>query len=162
MVIQQSLATVGPYVDAKKIALIKSGDEVLPGITARSQPGHTPGHTAYLVESEGHEMFFWGDIVHSAEVQFEHPEVMVQYDISPDKAVVARVREFEFTADRGILVASGHISFPGLRHVRKIGPGYRWVPIGLHRCAQSVRTQIPGRIERIVKLCQQLSTICNE
>jgi glyoxylase-like metal-dependent hydrolase (beta-lactamase superfamily II) len=128
-VTQQSRATVGPYVDAKKIALIKDGDEVLPGVTARSQPGHTPGHTAYLVESEGHEMFFWGDIVHSSEVQFEHPEVTVQYDISPGEAVEARVREFAFTADRGILVASDHISFPGLGHVRKIGPSYRWVPI---------------------------------
>jgi glyoxylase-like metal-dependent hydrolase (beta-lactamase superfamily II) len=128
-IIQQSRATVGPYVDAKKIALIKSDDEVLPGITARSQPGHTPGHTAYLVESEGHEIFFWGDIIHSAEVQFEHPEVTVQYDINPNKAIEARMREFEFTADRGILVASDHISFPGLGHVRKIGAGYRWVPI---------------------------------
>jgi glyoxylase-like metal-dependent hydrolase (beta-lactamase superfamily II) len=128
-VIQQSRATVGPYVDAKTIALIKSDGEVLPGITARSQSGHTPGHTAYLVESDGHEMFFWGDIVHSAEVQFEHPEVTVQYDINPSEAVVARVREFAFTAERGILVASDHISFPGLGHVRKIGPGYRWVPV---------------------------------
>ncbi len=127
-VIQQSRATVGSYLDAKKIAFIKDGDEVLPGITARSQSGHTPGHTAYLVESDGHEMFFWGDIVHSAEVQFDHPEVTVRYDVNPTEAIEARVREFEFSADRGILVASDHISFPGLGHVRKIGPSYRWVP----------------------------------
>ncbi len=128
-IIQQSRATVGPYVDAKKIALTKDGDEILLGITARSQPGHTLGHTAYLVQSEGHEMLFWGDIIHSSEVQFEHPEVTVQYDVDPNEAAKTRLREFEFSVDRGILVASDHISFPGLGHVRKSGSGYRWVPI---------------------------------
>jgi hypothetical protein len=28
-----------------------------------------------------------------------------------------------------VLVGSAHISFPGLGHVRKVGSGYRWVPI---------------------------------
>lgn len=127
--IQQSRATVGPYLDAKKIALIQAGDAILPGITSRTQPGHTPGHMAYLVQNEGHEMLFWGDIIHSSEVQFEHPEVTVQYDVNPNEAGKTRLREFEFSADRGILVASDHISFPGLGHVRKTGSGYRWSPI---------------------------------
>ena len=127
--IQQSRATVGPYLDAKKIALIQAGDAILPGITSRTQPGHTPGHMAYLVQNEGHEMLFWGDIIHSSEVQFEHPEVTVQYDVNPNEAGKTRLREVEFSADRGILVASDHISFPGLGHVRKIGSGYRLSPI---------------------------------
>jgi glyoxylase-like metal-dependent hydrolase (beta-lactamase superfamily II) len=127
--IQQSRASVGPYLDAKKIALIQAGDAILPGITSRTQPGHTPGHMAYLVQNEGHEMLFWGDIIHSSEVQFEHPEVTVQYDVNPNEAGKTRLREFEFSADRGILVASDHISFPGLGHVRKTGFGYRWSPI---------------------------------
>jgi glyoxylase-like metal-dependent hydrolase (beta-lactamase superfamily II) len=127
--IQQSRATVGPYLDAKKIALVREGGAILPGIAPRSQPGHTPGHTAYLVQSEGHEILFWGDIIHSSEVQFEHPEVTVQYDVDPGKAAEARVRGFEFAAGKGILVASDHISFPGLGHVRKAGSGYRWAPI---------------------------------
>jgi glyoxylase-like metal-dependent hydrolase (beta-lactamase superfamily II) len=120
---------VGPYLDAKKIALIQAGDAILPGITSRTQPGHTPGHMAYLVQNEGHEMLFWGDIIHSSEVQFEHPEVTVQYDVDPSEAVEARLRELEFAAGKGILVASDHISFPGLGHVRKTGSGYRWAPI---------------------------------
>jgi uncharacterized protein (TIGR03435 family) len=48
--VQQSRATVGPYLDVKKIALIKEGEAILPGITARSQPGHTPGHMATTSE----------------------------------------------------------------------------------------------------------------
>jgi glyoxylase-like metal-dependent hydrolase (beta-lactamase superfamily II) len=64
--VRQSRATVGPYLQANRVVLIKKDEEILPGITARSQPGHTPGYTAYLVQSDGHEMLFWGDIVHSA------------------------------------------------------------------------------------------------
>jgi glyoxylase-like metal-dependent hydrolase (beta-lactamase superfamily II) len=128
-IVRQSRATVGPYLQANRVVLVKKDGEILPGITARSQPGHTPGHTAYLVESDGHKMLFWGDIVHSAEVQFEHPEVTIQYDIDPKEAAEARLREFQFTADRGLLVASAHISFPGIGHVRRAGSAYRWMPI---------------------------------
>jgi hypothetical protein len=68
-----------------------------------------------------------GDIIHSSEAQFEHPEVTVQYDVDPSART--RLRAFEFAADTGILVASAHISFPGLGHVRQVGAAYRRVPI---------------------------------
>ena len=125
----QSRATVGPYLKADRIVPITQDGEVVPGITSRSQAGHTPGHTAYLVQSEGHRMLVWGDIIHSAEVQFEHPEVTVVYDGNPDEAAKARMRELEFVAQNGLLVALAHISFPGLGHVRKVGAAYRWAPI---------------------------------
>ena len=128
-IVRQSRATVGPYLQANRVVQIEKDGEILPGIAARSQSGHTPGHTAYLVQSDGHEMLFWGDIVHSAEVQFEHPEVTVQYDIDPKQAASERLREFQFAADGGLLVASAHISFPGIGHVRRVGSTYRWAPI---------------------------------
>jgi glyoxylase-like metal-dependent hydrolase (beta-lactamase superfamily II) len=125
----QSRATVGPYVKADKIALITTNGAVAPGITAISEPGHTPGHTAYLVQNSGHALLCWGDIIHFSEVQFRYPAVTVVYDTAPKEAVQARLREFQVTASRGLLVASAHISFPGLGHVRKDGAGYRWAPI---------------------------------
>ena len=127
--IAQSRATVGPYLSAHKIVLIKPDTEILPGFTAHSQAGHTPGHTAFLVQSEGHKMLFWGDIIHAAEVQFEHPEVTVSYDADPVQATRARLEELEFAAGNGLLVASDHISFPGLGHIRRVGSAYRWAPI---------------------------------
>jgi glyoxylase-like metal-dependent hydrolase (beta-lactamase superfamily II) len=126
--VKQSCATVGPYLKAGKVVLIKENGEVIAGITSLSEPGHTPGHTAYLVQSSGHELLVWGDIIHSSEVQFEHPEVTVQYDVDASAAARTRLRAFEFAADKGILVASAHISFPGLGHLRKVGAVYRWVP----------------------------------
>jgi glyoxylase-like metal-dependent hydrolase (beta-lactamase superfamily II) len=128
-IVAQSQATVGPYLRAGKIVFIAHDGQIIPGIESRSQPGHTPGHTAYIVESSGHKILFWGDIVHAAEVQFARPDITVQYDIDLSEAAIQRLREFQFAADSGIVVASDHISFPGLGHVRKLATGYAWLPV---------------------------------
>lgn len=125
----QSRATLGPYLRANRIVPINPGSEIVPGIISRGQAGHTPGHTAYLVQSEGHRMLVWGDIIHSAEVQFAHPEVTIVYDTNPEEAAQARMRELDFVAQSGLLVASAHISFPGLGHVHKCGAAFGWAPI---------------------------------
>ena len=128
-IVEQSRATIGPYISSGKVVLIQHDREIIPGISSRSQPGHTPGHTAYIVESGGHKMLFWGDIVHSAEVQFGRPDITVEYDIDASEAATQRLREFDYAAHSGIVVASDHISFPGLGHVRQLTSGYAWSPV---------------------------------
>ncbi len=122
-------ATVGPYIEAGRIKYLPASGEVLPGITARSVPGHTPGHSAYLVESKGHRMLFWGDTVHVAEVQLAHPEITISYDDSQPLAAAARRKLFEEVAASGVVVASPHFSFPGLGRLRKEGDTFRWIPV---------------------------------
>ena len=63
-------AVTAPYRD--RIRRIKDG-EVLPGITAMLRPGHTPGHTNWLIQSGGERLLIWGDIVHLASVQMRGP-----------------------------------------------------------------------------------------
>ncbi|HWW70439.1 MAG TPA: MBL fold metallo-hydrolase [Duganella sp.] len=99
------------------------------GITARALPGHTPGHTGYLVESRGKRMLFWGDTVHVAEVQFDHPEITIEYDVDQPAAAAARRTLLDEVAATGVVVASPHISFPGLGHLRKVGKSYRWIAL---------------------------------
>jgi hypothetical protein len=41
---------------------------------SRPQPGHTPGHTGWLIASGSDALLIWGDIVHVAEVQFARPD----------------------------------------------------------------------------------------
>lgn len=122
-------ATVGPYFEAGRIKYLPASGEVLPGITARSVPGHTPGHSAYQVESKGHRMLFWGDTVHVAEVQLAHPEITISYDDSQPLAAAARRKLFDEVAASGVVVASPHFSFPGLGHLRKEGDTFRWIPV---------------------------------
>ena len=37
------------------------GEEVMPGITARVTPGHTPGHLIYVLKGQDHDVIFTGD-----------------------------------------------------------------------------------------------------
>ena len=123
---QESLA---PYLSAGKVAHFEAGQMVLPGIYAVAAPGHTPGHTCYLLESNGEKLLFWGDTVHVAEAQFPLPDTAIEYDLDPEGAVRQRQRLFAEAAEKGHLVAGAHISFPGIGHVGKAGQGYQWFPI---------------------------------
>lgn len=123
---QQSLA---PYTAAGKVALFEAGQPVLPGITAIAAPGHTPGHTCYLLESQGEKLLFWGDTVHVAEAQFPLPDTAIEYDLDPQTAIKQRQQLFAQAAEKGFLVAGAHISFPGIGHVGKAAQGYQWTPI---------------------------------
>ena len=51
----------GVYIDAGKV---KESGEILPGITASVQPGHTPGSTYYTLHSGGQNLVCVGDLVH--------------------------------------------------------------------------------------------------
>jgi glyoxylase-like metal-dependent hydrolase (beta-lactamase superfamily II) len=47
----EAVKTVKPYLDAGKLKSFSGETAILPGITARPTPGHTPGHSFYVVES---------------------------------------------------------------------------------------------------------------
>lgn len=106
------------------------GDDLAPGFTAVSAPGHTPGHTAYLLQSEGQQLLFWGDLVHSTAVQFAKPDVTMEFDTDQKQAAQTRRRIFAQTAAEHSLVAGAHLPFPGLGHVRaEAHQSYSWVPV---------------------------------
>lgn len=44
-----------------QVSRIGAGARILPGISAHSAPGHTPGHLVYLLEGETHDALFTGD-----------------------------------------------------------------------------------------------------
>jgi glyoxylase-like metal-dependent hydrolase (beta-lactamase superfamily II) len=102
--------------------------EVFPGITAIPIPGHTPGHTAFLVESGGESLLIWGDTVHVPEIQLARPEVTMEFDSDPDAAAAARRRIFDMAASERLLVAGMHLHFPGFGRMAKRGDGYALVP----------------------------------
>ncbi|MYN13053.1 MBL fold metallo-hydrolase [Pusillimonas sp. TS35] len=119
---------VAPYVDAGKFKTFDGG-EVVPGLNAVATHGHTPGHTSYLLQSEGATLLIWGDIVHAHAVQFRHPEVSIEFDTNQASAITTRTRVFREAASQGWMVAGAHLPFPGLGHLRKEQQGYAWVPI---------------------------------
>jgi glyoxylase-like metal-dependent hydrolase (beta-lactamase superfamily II) len=126
---QGAQASLNPYVAAGKFKPFDGDTELVPGIKAVEAPGHTPGHTTYLVESQGQTLALWGDLMHVAAIQFAQPSVTIQFDTDSKAAAVQRKRAYAEAAKHGYLVGSAHLSFPGLGHVRAEGKGYAWVPL---------------------------------
>jgi len=92
---------------------------VTPGIRAVDISGHTPGHTAFLLESEEKKILFWGDLLHAAALQFPRPDINAQFDMDPDEAAATRKRFMEKTAVEKLPVAGAHLPFPGIGEVEK-------------------------------------------
>ncbi|QGZ42592.1 glyoxylase-like metal-dependent hydrolase (beta-lactamase superfamily II) [Pseudoduganella flava] len=122
-------ASLKPYLDTGRFKPFDREGQLEEGIAAAPSPGHTPGHTTYLVESDGERLRVWGDTVHVAAVQFADPGVTVKYDSDAGEAAEHRRALFADMAQRGDCVAAAHVAFPGLGHVRQGPDGYRWVPV---------------------------------
>ena len=112
-----------PYRD--RIRRVKDG-EVLPGVTAMLRPGHTPGHTNWLIQSGGDRLLIWGDIVHVAAVQVPRLDAALIFDSDPDLARVTRRKVFDWVADEQVTVAGAHLAFPGFGRLERSGEGFRY------------------------------------
>ncbi len=124
----QAREAIGPYLQAGRLKTFEGEAELFPGIRAWPRPGHTPGHTFYAVESRGQKLVLLGDTVHAAQVQFPRPDITIGYDVDPKAAADRRKRIFADASEEGYWVGAAHISFPGLGHIRRDGPGYAWIP----------------------------------
>jgi glyoxylase-like metal-dependent hydrolase (beta-lactamase superfamily II) len=120
---------LAPYKDAGRIRTFSKRQELFSGITAIPAPGHTPGHSCYLVGAGKKKMLIWGDIVHASEIQFADPSPTLMFDGNPGQARDSRKALFADAAKNGYRVAGAHISFPGVGYVDVDGSRYRWTPI---------------------------------
>jgi glyoxylase-like metal-dependent hydrolase (beta-lactamase superfamily II) len=98
---------------------------VRPGVTLVPLPGHTVGHSGYLVEGE-QSLLLWGDALHLSDLQAAVPEIGFVYDFDAATALASRRAILARAASEGWLVSGGHIG--GFRRVIKLGPGYELIP----------------------------------
>jgi glyoxylase-like metal-dependent hydrolase (beta-lactamase superfamily II) len=118
-------ATMAAY--GNRMRQVSSG-EVLPGISVVPEPGHTPGHSGWLIASGGDSLLIWGDIVHLPGVQFAHPEAGIGFDIDGAQAIATRQRIMDMAATDRLRVAGMHLDFPAFGHVARAAEGYAFVP----------------------------------
>ncbi|MGI4959058.1 MAG: AidB family quorum-quenching N-acyl homoserine lactonase [Janthinobacterium lividum] len=100
---------------------------VLDGIEARALPGHTPGHTGYLLHDSVRSLMIWADTLHVAEIQPEDPAIGLVFDLDSAMAARTRLSQLEQAAEAGWVVAGGHIT--GFNQVERAGNGFRIVPV---------------------------------
>jgi len=122
-------ASLSPYRAAGRFKPFDGAAELESGIRAVPEPGHTPGHTGYLVESDGQRLLLWGDTVHVAPVQLRHLRASVKYDNSDTQAWHTRETLFQRAAGEHLWIGAAHLAFPGLGHLRRDGAAYDWIPI---------------------------------
>lgn len=122
----QGRASLKPYLEAGKLHTFHGPTELLAGVRSVPAPGHTPGHTLYVIESRGEKLVLWGDIVHAGPIQFPRPGVTVKFDSDEPAAARQRERVFTDAAAQGYLIAAAHVAFPGLGRLRSNGAGYAW------------------------------------
>ena len=118
-------AACAPY--RERLRVVREG-EALPGVSAIALPGHTPGHTGWLVHSGDDGVLMWGDVVHLAAVQVPRPDAALVFDVDPDAARLTRQRTFDRVAADRLRVAGAHLDFPGFGYLVRHGAHYRFEP----------------------------------
>jgi glyoxylase-like metal-dependent hydrolase (beta-lactamase superfamily II) len=110
-----------------QLSLFEGEAELVSGVRAIPTPGHTIGHTSYLIVSAGTRVLNIGDICHHGAVQFARPEWLFRWDDDADLATQSRHRVFEMAADQRLTIVGFHLPFPGVGRVEREGTGFRFV-----------------------------------
>lgn len=110
-----------------RIVFIKDGQEVLPGVQAMHTPGHTVGHTVFMITSGGKAICNIGDVAHHP-VLFDKPRIEVAFDTDSKQGAEARVKLFDMLAAQRIPALVYHMPWPGIGHLAKQGDGFRFFP----------------------------------
>ena len=113
-----------------RITLVDSGEEIFPGVTAVVTPGHSPGHTSYVIASgSGSRLIAFGDAFHIP-AQLAHPDWPSMPDIDGQAVLAARAqltRELEQPDTLGFAFHFGDQAFGRLARAQA---GLRaWEPV---------------------------------
>ncbi|MGD9508882.1 MAG: MBL fold metallo-hydrolase [Geminicoccaceae bacterium] len=114
---------------AEKVVRFGDGQEVVPGIRAMAAPGHTPGHTVFLVSDGDRQLLVWSDTTNKPELFVRHPTWQAVFDMDGEEATATRLRLLDMAASERLEVAGFHFPFPATGHIARAGDGYDYVPI---------------------------------
>ena len=103
--------------------------EVVPGVTAVGTPGHSIGHTSFVLSSGGKIVFVQSDVCNNVAVFAPHPDWHGFFDQDPPKAAATRRKVYDMLVAEKLPVQGFHFPFPGLAHIEKAASGYRVVPV---------------------------------
>lgn len=126
-------ALIGPTRDAllpnrDRIVFVKDGAELLPGIQAIAAPGHTVGHTIYMIASQGKTLCVTADLAHHPVLVLEQPRIEFGFDTDAKQGAATRIRVFDMLAAQRTPIIAYHFPWPGIGHVTKQGDGFRYIP----------------------------------
>jgi glyoxylase-like metal-dependent hydrolase (beta-lactamase superfamily II) len=111
-----------PVHAAGRLELVDDDREVLPGISLRHTPGHTPHHQGILVESGGERLFFLADLAPTA-AHVPLPWIMA-YDVEPLVTLETKRRVWAEAASERWTVMFEHDAQHAFGRIVSDGKGY--------------------------------------
>ena len=113
---------------ADQMTFLGDGGSVASGITAVAAFGHTPGHMAYMIESDGQQLLLGADFANHYVWSLAHPDWEVKFD--QDKAAAAATRRtlLDMLAADKVPFVGYHMPWPAIGYVEKKDDGYGYVP----------------------------------
>jgi glyoxylase-like metal-dependent hydrolase (beta-lactamase superfamily II) len=117
--------SVLPIMEAGQAQLVDTDFALDDQVWLQSTPGHTAGHVAVNLESNGQAAVMCGDLIHSP-VQCAHPDWSPKFDLEPVQAARTRRHFLASNAERGQLVLTAHFPSPSIGHVRVEGDAFHF------------------------------------
>ena len=107
---------------------ISTEAEIVPGVRALPAPGHTPGHLAIHISSEGEHLLNVADAaVHP--LHLEEPGWASGFDLEPETAIASRRALLEEAASPHTRLMAFHLPFPSVGRVApRAEGGWSWTP----------------------------------
>ena len=113
---------------AEKMTMLDDGGSVASGVTAMAATGHTPGHMAYMIESDGAQLVIGADFANHYVWSLAYPDWEVSFDRDKAQAAATRRRILGMLAADKVPFIGYHMPFPALGFVETREDGFRYVP----------------------------------
>ncbi len=124
---QATRRVFGPI--AANVQRFEPGVEILPGVKSVPAFGHTPGHTAFVIEGGSRRLMYWADTTNVAALFVRNPDWAVMFDMDPEAARRVRRRLADLVISEKMLLAGYHLTGPAIGELTTRGSGYDFIPV---------------------------------
>ena len=114
--------------NAERFEMLEDGADVVSGISAVGAFGHTPGHMAYRIESNGQQLVIAADFANHYVWSLAYPDWEVKFDRDKAAAAATRRKMLDMLAADNIPFIGYHMPWPAVGYVEKHDSGYKYAP----------------------------------
>lgn len=114
---------------AEQTTMMEDGASAFAGHTAMAAFGHTPGHMAHMIESEGKSLIIAADFANHYVWSLARPDWEVKFDMDKPAAAATRKRLLDMMAADKLPFVGYHMPWPGIGFVSSRNSGYEYQPI---------------------------------
>lgn len=116
-------------IPGKNLTKYESGKEVAPGVTALATPGHTPGHTSFVIASGAEKLLVQADVTSGIALVFvRNPDWFGGGDMDGPMAVATRRKLYDMLAAEKMPMTGYHLPFPAVGRIERSSSGYSFAP----------------------------------